>query len=257
MTDRSQTLLSILWQPWLVRLGVIAMLLVGWEIVGRYSDAMIFAPPSRVFPAVVNIFRDPGVVNAVVLALWELLIAFAISVLFGLLIGLAVGLSPFCRGAIYPIVLMLYSVPQAPLLPIFILIFGIGAASKIAFGVSHGIFPVIITVAAGVQNIDVSLVRAARSMGASQRQILTSIVFPFMIPSFFTGMRLAMTGVLLGVLLSELFVSIVGIGFYTRRFADSFQPQNLFALIFVLAAIAVTLNELCRRAELRFSAWIA
>ena len=76
-----------------------------------------------------------------------------------------------------------------------------------------------------------------------------------MIPSFFTGMRLAMSTVLLGVLLAELYVSTAGIGFYTRLFAQSFSPPKLFALIAVLAAIAVTLNELCRVAERRFSRW--
>ena len=76
-----------------------------------------------------------------------------------------------------------------------------------------------------------------------------------MIPSFFTGMRLGMTAVLLGVLLAELYVSTAGIGFYTRLFAESFSPPELFALIAVLAAIAVTLNELCRMAERHFSRW--
>jgi len=85
--------------------------------------------------------------------------------------------------------------------------------------------------------------------------VFTSIVFPHMIPSFFTGMRLGMTAVLLGVLLAELYVSTAGIGFYTRLFAESFSPPDLFALISVLAAIAVTLNELCRMAERRFSRW--
>jgi ABC-type nitrate/sulfonate/bicarbonate transport system permease component len=76
-----------------------------------------------------------------------------------------------------------------------------------------------------------------------------------MIPSFFTGMRLGMTLVLLGVLLAELYVSTAGIGFYTRLFAESFAPPDLFALIAVLAAIAVTLNEICRMGERHFSRW--
>jgi NitT/TauT family transport system permease protein len=64
-----------------------------------------------------------------------------------------------------------------------------------------------------------------------------------------------MTLVLLGVLLAELYVSTAGIGFYTRLFAESFAPPDLFALIAVLAAIAVTLNEICRMGERRFSRW--
>jgi ABC-type nitrate/sulfonate/bicarbonate transport system permease component len=168
-----------------------------------------------------------------------------------------VGLQGFTKSAILPIILLLYATPQATILPLFVLSFGIGPAAKIAFGFSHGIFPVIVTTVAGVQNLRPHLLTAARSMGASRVQVFTSIVFPHMIPSFFTGMRLGMTAVLLGVLLAELYVSTAGIGFYTRLFAESFAPPDLFALIAVLATIAVTLNELCRTMERRFSRWHA
>jgi NitT/TauT family transport system permease protein len=76
-----------------------------------------------------------------------------------------------------------------------------------------------------------------------------------MVPSVFTGMRLGMTAVLLGVLIAELYVSTAGLGFVTRHLAQSFSPPKLFALIAVLAAIAVALNEACRIAERRFSRW--
>ena len=93
--------------------------------------------------------------------------------------------------------LLLYATPQVTILPLFILYFGIGPASKIAFGMSHGMFPIIVTVAAGVQNIKPILLLSARSMGASPRQVLRWVIFPHMIPSFFTGMRLGMTAALL------------------------------------------------------------
>ena len=104
-----------------------------------------------------------------------------------------------------PIILLLYGTPQITILPLFILYFGIGPPSKIAFGVTHGIFPIIMAIVAGVQNLKPILLTSARSMGASRWHILRYVVFPHMIPSFFAGMRLGMTGVLLGVLLAELY----------------------------------------------------
>ena len=126
-----------------------------------------------------------------------------------------------------PIILLLYGTPQVTILPLFILYFGIGPASKIAFGVSHGIFPIIMTIVAGVQNIKPILLTSARSMGASRWQILRHVIFPHMIPSFFAGMRLGMTGVLLGVLLAELYVSTAGIGYFTTLFTQNFDPTRL------------------------------
>ncbi len=141
------------------------------------------------------------------------------------------------------------------ILPLFILYFGIGPASKIAYGVSHGIFPIIVNVVAGAQNVKPILLLSARSMGASRGQIFRWVILPHMMPSFFTGMRLGMTAVLLGVLLAELYVSSAGIGYFTRRFTESFDPTKLFGLVAVIAALAIALNEIVRRAELRFARW--
>jgi ABC-type nitrate/sulfonate/bicarbonate transport system permease component len=242
--------------PGWARLLAIFVLLGLWEIGARfYADPLFLCPPSQAIGALPHIFADPKIVTAIRVTILELVTAFLMSVSVGLAIGLAVGLHGFTKQSILPVILMLYATPQATILPLFVLIFGIGPAAKIAFGVSHGFFPVVVTTVAGVQNLRPQLLRAAHSMGASRWQIFTSIIFPHMIPSFFTGMRLGMTAVLLGVLLAELYVSTAGIGFYTRLFAESFSPPDLFALISVLAAIAVTLNELCRMAERHFRRW--
>jgi NitT/TauT family transport system permease protein len=156
---------------------------------------------------------------------------------------------------VFPIVLLLYGMPQITILPLFILSFGIGAASKIAFGVTHGVFPVVVTVVAGVQNLKPILVTSARSMGASRWQMFRHVIFPHMVPSFFAGMRLGMSGVLLGVLLAELYVSIAGIGYFTTLFTQNFEPAKLLGLVGTLAAMAIFLNALVRRAETRFGRW--
>jgi ABC-type nitrate/sulfonate/bicarbonate transport system permease component len=244
--------------PVIARLGVVGAILVAWEAGARmFGDPLFISPPSRVFVAMSHLVRDKDVVAAVTLTCWELIAAFVLSVIFGLFVGLIVGMHRFTRGSIYPIILLLYGMPLATVLPLFVIIFGIGAASKIAFGVSHGVFPIILAVAAGVQNIKPIFLTSARSMGASRRQMLFSVVFPHMLPSLFTGMRLAMSAVLLGVLLAELYVSQAGVGFLTSMYTQTFQPQNLFALVAILAAIAVALNELCRASERRLSRWQA
>lgn len=244
--------------PALARAALVGAFLVAWEAGARlFGDPLFISPPSRILVAMVQFVKDRDVIAAVTITCWELIAAFALSVVIGLAVGLAVGLNRFSRGSIYPIILLLYSMPLATVLPLFVIVFGIGAGSKIAFGVSHGVFPVILAVAAGVQNIKPMLLTSAKAMGASRRQILFSVVFPNMFPSLFTGMRLGMSAVLLGVLLAELYVSQAGVGYFTSTYTQTFQPQKLFALIAVLAAVAVALNELCRTAELRLSRWQA
>ena len=242
--------------PGWARLLAIFILLALWEIGARfYADPLFLCPPSQAIGALSHVLSDPKIRKAIEVTILEVSTAFAMSVSVGMIVGLAVGLHGFTKQSILPVILMLYATPQATILPLFVLIFGIGPAAKIAFGVSHGIFPVIVTTVAGVQNLRPQLLRAAHSMGANRLQVFTSIVFPHMIPSFFTGMRLGMTAVLLGVLLAELYVSIAGVGYYTVQYTQSFRPAKLFALVSVLAAMAILLNEIVRRAETHFSRW--
>ena len=184
---------------------------------------------------------NPKLVPAMLLALGELLAAFALAVTVGIGVGVGIGITDLGRRSLFPIVLLLYGLPQVVLLPLFILIFGV--------------LPIIVNTVAGMRNVNPLYVASARTMGASRLQILRHVVFPNMVGTVFTGLRLAMTLTLLGVILAELFVSTNGIGNYTQIFAETFRPAALFGLIFTLAVGAVCLNELVRMVENRFSRW--
>ncbi len=241
----------------LVRLSLIVLLLVIWEVYARFfSQSSLIAGPSDValawWPKVVG---EPRVLAAVGLTLIELLVAFVLSVVFGMLIGILIGLSETGRRSLYPIVLLLYGIPQAIVLPLFVLIFGLGPASKIAFGFSHGIFPVIVNTIAGMRNVSPLLLGGAAAMGATRAQQVRYVIFPHMVTTVFAGLRLAMTLTLLGVVLAEIFVSQGGIGFFTLLYAETFNPAALMALVLTLALLAILLNELVRLVEAHFSRW--
>ena len=228
-----------------------------WEVAARlFADPAMIAAPSQVLSVLgPRILADPHVLAAVGLTLFELTVAFLCSVIFGLLIGLAIGASAIGRRGVMPIVLLLYAIPQAILLPLFVLWFGIGPLCKITFGFSHGVFPVILSTVAGLRGASPLLLSGARSMGASRLQIIRHLLFPHMVSVLFSGLRLSMTLTLLGVLLAELFVSTSGIGYFSQVFAQTFDPAPLFALIATLAAMAVMLNEAVRTVEHRFTRW--
>lgn len=250
---RSARGLSVLW----ARVLILAGLLFVWELWLRLSgDTIVIAPPSAIVNALfTQVLPDPEIRGAILLALLEVVAAYALAIVGGLAIGLAVGATNFSRRSFYPIVLLLYAIPQAVLLPLFTLGFGIGPAAKIAFGFSHGVFPVIVNVVAGMRNVSPHYLRAAQSMGASRGDIFRHVIFPHMVGSFFTGLRLAMTMTLLGIILAELYVSTSGVGYFTKLFAETFDPSPLFALIGTLALMAIVLNELVRAIERHFTRW--
>jgi ABC-type nitrate/sulfonate/bicarbonate transport system permease component len=237
------------------RLLIVVALLVALEIYGRlFADPAFLQPPTEVVRAwLFTVMPDTRIVSALGLTVFEIACAYALSVVFGAMIGLAIGSTALARRGFFPLVLLLYAIPQVSLIPLFVLMFGLGPAAKIAFGFSHGIFPVIVAVVGGMSNVPAHFVRGARSMGASKLDVIRHVVFPNMVPSFFVGLRLAMTMTLLGVILAELYVSTAGIGYFTRVFAENYNPAPLFALIGSLAAIALVFNECVRVAERRLS----
>jgi NitT/TauT family transport system permease protein len=247
---------AFLHRPAAARAGVIVLALALWEAAAHtVLDPDFMSPPTAIAAALPKILGDIKIVEALLVSLYELVVAFAISVAAGVLIGAPIGLHRFTLKSALPLILLIYAIPQVTILPLFVMYFGIGPAAKIAFGVSHGVFPIILNVIAGAQTIEAAHVTAARSMGASRRQIFRRVVLPHMVPSLFTGLRLGMSATLLGVLLAELYVSTGGIGYYTQLFSNSFQPSSMFALVAVLAVMAAFLNEVVRRAETRASFW--
>jgi ABC-type nitrate/sulfonate/bicarbonate transport system permease component len=241
----------------IIRLLLIFAVVLLWEFYVRmFATSSLAAAPSQVLAELwPKVLGEPRVRFAIGVTLVELVVAFVMSVVFGMLIGVLVGLTNIGRRSFYPIVLLLYGIPQAILLPLFVLVFGLGPASKIAFGFSHGVFPVIVNTIAGMRNVNPLFMRGAAAMGATRFEQLRYVMFPHMVTAVFTGLRLAMTMTLLGVILAELFVSQGGIGFFTLQYAETFNPAALIALILTLALMAIVLNELVRMIEARFSRW--
>jgi ABC-type nitrate/sulfonate/bicarbonate transport system permease component len=237
------------------RVMTLVALVVVLEIYGRwFADPAFMQPPSEVLRALfITVLPDDRITAALGSSVFEIAFAYALSVVFGTFVGLAVGSTALSRQAFFPMILVLYAIPQVSLIPLFVLMFGLGSASKIAFGFSHGIFPVMVAVIGGMNNVPALYVRGARSMGASRFEIIRHVIFPNMVPSFFVGLRLAMTMTMLGVILAELYVSTGGVGYFARVFAENYNPAPLFALIGSLAAIALAFNACVRVAERRLS----
>lgn len=239
----------------LARGAILVVVVVALEIYARlFADPAFLQPPSQIVRALfVTVLPDARIVAALGMAVFEIACAYALAVVFGAIIGLLIGSTRLSQRALFPLILLLYAIPQVSLIPLFVLMFGLGAASKIAFGFSHGIFPVIVAVVAGMKNVPTLHMRGARSMGVSKLGIIWHVIFPNIAPSFFVGLRLAMTMTLLGVVLAELYVSTGGVGYFTRLFAENYNPAPLFALIGTLAAIALAFNGCVRVAERRLS----
>ena len=240
-----------------IRWWTIAGLIVLWEVAARwFGDPAFVAPPSAVLRALVpTMFGDPKLTEALGMALFEMVTAFVTAVLAGATIGVLIGLTTVGGASLFPFVLLLFGLPQVALLPLFILMFGLGPASRIAFGFSHGVLPIIVTTVTGMRAVSPLLLASARSMGATQAQVLRHIVFPTMVASVFTGLRLAMSLTLLGLFWPNSSFRATASATTPKFLPRRSSRRSSTALILVLAVTAVVLNELVGLVESHFSRW--
>lgn len=229
------------------------------ELASRLSGMSheLFPPPSVVFVNVFTILQQPEIRFAVWTLLGQLLLSFVLSTVLGIIVGYLVGAWLAVEKVTLPILLLIYSVPQVTVLPLFVLYFGPGFGSKVAFGVSHGMFPIALSVVAGLNHARANPVYArwARTLGATPVQRLIRVQLPQAIGSILVGLRLSISTALLGVLLADIYVSTHGVGFYTRLFTETLQGPKLFALITLLALLAIGINLAVSWLERHTSRW--
>ena len=189
--------------------------------------------------------------------LLRVVVAFAIGAPLAISVGFLLGEKLHLGEIMNPVIHFLLAVPQSIFLPIFILLFGIGFMEKIAFGVTHIVFVVIVNTVAAVESVPHSHILAARSFGATPTQIYARIYFPAMLPLLVTGLRLGMIFNIIGILLAEMYASRTGIGQLIFEWGEDYQVTELMAGIVIVSIATIAINELMRVWETRAGHWLA
>ena len=173
---------------------------------------------------------------------WETARAFVtalvIALCSGLAIGLALGANRLSGEVAEPLLVGLYAIPKITLYPVILLLFGLGISAKIAFGVIHGVIPVIVFTMNAVRNIKGVYFRAARTMQLSVMQTAFTIVVPAAMPEIISGFRVGFALTLLGTLIGEMFASQRGIGYMLVRAMETNDTLTVMALAFLLVVLA-------------------
>jgi ABC-type nitrate/sulfonate/bicarbonate transport system permease component len=183
--------------------------------------------------------------------LTELAAAFAISATSGVIVGYVISRSQYRIRVFEPLFSAIYSVPIILFLPLYVLFFGLGPASKIALGATISFFPIALNTIAGFGYVDKVLVTAARSMGASDVQLFRYVLLPAAFPIILTGMRMGFTVALLSIIGSETIASLAGLGHRIVHLAEGMEMAQMFAYIVFVVLIAAILNTLVSSLEAR------
>jgi ABC-type nitrate/sulfonate/bicarbonate transport system permease component len=193
----------------------------------------------------------PGFYWHLYVTLGEVTAAVLIGGFAGLIVGLALGANPFLSGAFERYLYYLGPTPKIVFFPIMIMWFGVGPESKVAMGTLSCFFPIALSVAAGMRQIDRVLIRVGMSFRLNTWQMVTKIYLPAMREPIINGIRLGIGVALIGTLLAETKLSNRGLGFMIIDAYNTFDMPRMYAVLTVLFVIAIGVNALVGRASRR------
>jgi len=234
-----------------VQIAVPVVLVALWYLATtRWGVSRILLPnPVEVVRALGKIVATGEFVDDLRVTLFELAVAFTISVTAGISLGFLISRSAFRIRVFDPLLSAIYSVPLILFLPLYILWFGLGPASKIALGATISFFPIVLSTIAGFGRVEPIMVTAARSMGASDLQLFRFVLLPAAFPVIIAGARLGFTVALLSIIGSETLASLAGLGHKIVELSEGMEMPRMFAYIAFVVAIAAILNVAVSRLE--------
>ena len=236
-----------------VQATFLIVLIVLWYLATtRWKVSPLLLPnPIRVWDDFWNILWTGEFISDLRVTLTELAVAFAISATSGVIVGYLISRSQYRIRVFEPLFSAIYSVPIILFLPLYVLFFGLGPASKIALGATISFFPIALNTVAGFGYVDKVYVTAARSMGASDYQLFRYVLLPAALPIILTGMRMGFTVALLSIIGSETIASLAGLGHRIVHLAEGMEMAQMFAYIVFVVMIALILNTAVSTLEAR------
>ena len=242
----------------LLRVSVLAAMTIAWQGLALVIDDRVFWPTftdvaARLWEAWLG--NPEAWRESVLPSMARLLAGWAGAVLAGVAIGTVIGRSGRVRDYVDPMIHFLRAIPPPALLPLFIVLLGIGDAMKVAmigFGV---VWPILLNTVDGVRSVDPLHLATARIYRMGRWDRLTHVVLPSAAPKVFAGLRVSLSIAVILMVISEMVATVDGVGFELVQAQRSFRTLDVWAVIVLLGIIGYTLNAILAGIESRVLAW--
>ncbi len=230
-------------------------LFVLWEVVCR-----VFKVPETILPTasatLVALWEFRGVIieNSIV-TLWTTTLGFAIAIVVGLLLGVAVGWHRTVYSAVYPALIAFNAIPKVAVVPILILWFGLGTVPAVLTAFLISFFPIVVNVATGLATVEPELEDVLRALGAKKLTVMTKVGIPRSLPYFFGSLKVAVTLAFIGAVVAETCGASQGLGKLMLDAQSAFQVPIVFAALLVLSVLGIFLYAITALIEQRYTGW--
>ena len=247
---------KVILSDWLGVIGVVGFFL-GWELSTRFEilNPFYFPPFTKIIAKGYELFANGTIWEHMWFSLTNFLIGFVVSVALGVVIGVPMGWYKNIAKTFDPLLSGIYATPLIALLPLIIMLFGLGPISKIIMTVLAAVFPVLINTMVGIANTDHRLITMARAFGAKDSTIFLKVSVPGSLPYIVAGMRVALGRALVYIVVAEQYGAATGLGYLSSVAAQRFQMAAMFVPIVIIAGLGAGLNELLKAVETRLEKW--
>jgi NitT/TauT family transport system permease protein len=237
-------------RPVILPIATAAAVLLIWQIAvaALRVPAVILPPPTEI---ATELWRAwPVLLYHALPTTLDSLMAFFTATALGVGLAVAITYSPLLRDMLYPNLVLFQLIPKIALAPLFVVWLGISSESRVAFAAFVSFFPIVISAALGFASTEATTLRLCRSLTASEWQSFVMVRFPFALPAIFSGMKIAMTMAIIGVIIGEFISAKAGLGFYILYASSRMETGIIFAALFVLCVIGVGLFGAVALAEM-------
>lgn len=232
--------------------GIILVLTI-WQLLATGAENILFPTPIDILINMAN--RREIMLTHGMYSLLRVTIGLVITFVIGIIIGIFSGVYPKVNESLSPLVYLAYPIPKMALLPFVLLLLGIGEASKIAMIVLISVFPVILNIRDGINNIDKENFNIMYSLGADKIQIVKEIVLPGIMPCILTTLRLTVGTALSILFLTENFGTRYGLGYHIMESWMRADYKNMYGAVLLISIIGVILYKLLDILEVKLCRW--
>lgn len=237
--------------------GAILAFLAFWEVAPRLGLVeQAFLPPlTTVLASGWELVKNGQLGSHVQASLTRSLVGFVLAICHAVPLGLAIGWYKGFASVVSPLLEALRNTAALALLPVFILVLGIGESSKIALVVYSCSWPILLNTITAVRNVDPLLIKSARTMGLSPFQLFRKVILPASIPTIFVGIRLAGAYSLLVLVAAEMVGAKAGLGYLIIYAQYNFQIPQMYVGILSITVLGLLFNQGLQLIERRFTSW--
>ncbi|CRZ17971.1 ABC transporter permease [Mycolicibacterium neworleansense] len=238
---------------------VVAAFLALWEVAPRVGlvDKVFLPPFSEVVDAWFTLLGNGQLAEHVSASLSRALTGLAVAIVVSIPLGVAIAWYRPVAEFLNPILELFRNTAALALLPVFILVLGIGETSKVALVIYAASFPILLNTISGVRTVDALLIKSARSLGLSPVRLFQKVILPAAVPTIFTGLRMAAASSILVLIAAEMVGAKAGLGYLITASQLNFQIPNMYAGIVTIALVGVIFNGIVVAIEGRLSGWRA